>query len=452
SLAVSTLLAALLLPFFNQLIDKKLVLFTQNNINTWLVILGVTMLTGLAAGLYPAFYLAKFMPVHVLKGQVITAAGGAFLRKGLVTFQFIISIVMITSIITISNQLNYIRTKKLGFDKDNMLMIQNIGRVSNKEAMKEEFRKMPAIKSAGAADGVLGGQNWANNIRAKDRTDQVLLNFLTVDYDFLSTMNVSFKEGRNFSKEFGKDSLGIVLTETAVKELGIKEPVVGSQIVWGEQDTVIVYAEVIGVVKDFHFSNFHEPIKPFGFVLDEPRNSRINTLFVKLASSDADNAIAHVQSVWKKMMPEQPLEFTFQDEQLSLLHRSESKFEKLFGYLTFLAILIACLGLFGLASFTAEQKTKEIGIRKVLGATIQSLVTLLSKDFLKLVFIAVLIASPLAWYFMRNWLQDFAYRVQINWWVFVVAGCMALMIALLTVSFQAIKAAIANPVRSLRSE
>ncbi|HYF33524.1 MAG TPA: ABC transporter permease [Chitinophagaceae bacterium] len=452
SLAVSIILASLLLPFFNQVMDKKLTLFSDGNSAAWSVIAGVALFTGLAAGLYPAFYLARFQPVQVLKSHVVNVSKGAFLRKGLVTFQFIISIAMITSIIVISHQLNYIRNKKLGYDKDNILMLQNIGRVPNKEALKEEIKKIPAVKNVGAADGVLGGQNWTNGIRARDREDETLLNFLNVDYDFLTTMNVTFKEGRNFSKQFGRDSTAIILTETAVKEMSLKEPVVGSQIVWGEEDTTIFFADVIGVVKDFHFSSFREPIKPFGFVLDGQQNSRVNTLFIKLGTGNTDETIARVEAAWKKVLPDQPLEYTFQDEQLNLLHRSEMKFEKMFSYLTGLAIIIACLGLFGLSSFMAEQRTREIGIRKVLGATVQGLVTLLSKDFIKLVLIAIVIASFLAWYFMNQWLQDFVYRVKIDWWVFLLGGIAALLIALLTVSFHAVKTAIANPVKSLRTE
>ncbi|HEX6180730.1 MAG TPA: ABC transporter permease [Chitinophagaceae bacterium] len=454
SLAVSVLIASIVFPFFNQLMDKKLVLFSASNAQAWTVIIGVALFTGLAAGIYPAFYLAKFKPVQVLKSHVVNVSKGAFLRKGLVTFQFIISIAMITSILVITHQLSYIRNKKLGFDKENILMLQNIGRVKNKETLKEELKKIPAVKSVGAADGVLGGLNWTNSVRAKDKEDESLLNFLNVDYDFLQTMNVNFKAGRNFSKQFGRDSVAIVLSETAVKELGLKEPVVGSQIVWGEQDTTIYYADVIGVVKDFHFSSFREPIKPFGFVLDaqRPDNSRLNTMFIKLAPADIDEVIPKVQAAWAKIMPEQPLEYTFQDEQLDLLHRREMKFESLFSYLTGLAIIIACLGLFGLSSFMAEQRTKEIGIRKVLGASVQGLVTLLSKDFVKLILVAIAVASGIAWYFMNNWLQDFVYRVTIDWWVFVLGGIVALLIALLTVSFHAIKTAITNPVKSLRNE
>ena len=452
SLIVSIVAAALILPFFNQLMDKNLTLSAVNHIDTWLIIFAVAMIVGFGAGLYPAFYLARFQPIEVLKSNILSVAKGAFLRKGLVTFQFVISMVMITSIIVISNQLSYIRNKKLGFDKENVLLIHNVGQLQNKTALKEEIKKLSSVKSVGGADGLLGGQNWTNSVRAKNQEMESLLNFLDIDYDFLSTMNVKLKEGRNFSKEFGRDSVAIILSETAVREIGIKQPVIGSQIVWGEQDTMIYYADVIGIVKDFHFSNFHEPIKPFGFVLDSDRNPRINTLFVKMLPGNVDQTINSIEKVWKAHVPEQPIEYSFQDDQISFMHKQESKFQHMFTYLTIVAIVIACLGLFGLASFTAEQRTKEIGIRKVLGASVRGLVSLLSKDFLKLVAIAIAIATPMAWYFMNHWLQDFVYRVSLSWWVFAVAGITALFIALLTVSYQAIKAAIANPVKSLRTE
>lgn len=452
SFIVSVLAAALILPLFNSMMEKNLTLFSVSNISSLILLFGVAVFVGFASGLYPAFYLARFRPIQVLKSNSLNVARGAFLRKGLVTFQFVISMVMITSIIVISNQLSYIRNKKLGFDKDNILLIHNVGRLQNKEALKEELRKLPSVKSVGGADGLLGGQNWTNSVRAKDKPDESLLNFLNVDYDFLETLNVELKEGRNFLKAFGRDSVAIILSETAVKEIGLKDPVIGSQIVWGEQDTTIYYADVIGVAKDFHFSNFHEPIKPFGFVLDLERNSRVNTLFVKTLPGNSDQTLNSIEKIWKGLAGGQPIEYSFQDEQISSMHKQETKFQHLFTYLTMIAIVIACLGLFGLASFTAEQRTREIGIRKVLGASVHGLVSLLSKDFLKLVGIAILIATPLAWYFMNHWLLDFVYRVSLSWWVFAVAGFMAFFIALLTVSVQAIRAATANPVKSLRTE
>ena len=452
SLIISLIIAALLLSPFNQLMDKKLILFSLANLETWIIILGITVGVGLCAGLYPAFYLARFQPTDVLKSSIVRVTKGAFLRKGLVTFQFVISIAMITSIMIISSQIKYIRTKKLGFDKENIVILQNAGRLPDKEAFKYELKKIPSIKDVGGADGILGGQNWTTNARPRGTKDGNLLNFLTVDYDFLHTMGLQFLEGRNFSRDFGKDSSAVILNETAVQNMGMKKPVVGSQIIFGDKDTVTNYGDVIGMVKDFHFSNFHEPIKPFGFILDGQRNSRINTLFIKIAPGNTESSLSSIEKVWAKAMPSQPIEYSFQDQQLEALYRSEMKLQKLFAYLTAIAIVIACLGLFGLASFTAEQRTKEIGIRKVLGASVESLATLLSKDFIILVIIAILIASPIAWYFMKNWLQDFAYRVNINWWTFGIAGLAALVIALITVSFQAIKAALANPIKNLRTE
>ena len=452
SLLLSIIITTLILPFYNQLMDKQLSLFGAANAKAWYIIIGVTILVGFAAGLYPAFYLAKFQPTQVLKSQIVNATKGRFLRQGLVTFQFVISIVMITSIIIISQQMSFITNKKLGYDKNNIMLMHNVGRLPNKMALTEELKKIPAVKEVGGADGILGGQNWTNSVRTKERRDETLLNFLTIDYEFLPAMGVQMIAGRNFSRDFATDSLGIILSETAVKDLAIEGSAVGKQIVWGEQDSTIFWATVVGVVRDFHFSSFHEPIKPFGFVLDNATNSRINTFFVKIDQSYPDKTLAQIQTTWKKLVPGQPIEYSYQDEQVNKLHRAETKFRSLFSYLTIVAIVIACLGLFGLSVFTAEQRRKEIGIRKVLGASVNGLIQLLSKDFLKLVFLAIIIGSPIAWFFMNQWLQDFVYRINISWLVFLYAGISSMLIALMTVSFQAIKTAISNPVKSLRTE
>ena len=263
-------------------------------------------------------------------------------------------------------------------------------------------------------------------------------------------MGVDFKEGRNFSPTFGTDSAAIIVNETTVKQLGLKAPVNGTRIVTGTDDNNNPqFATIIGVITDFHFTSFHDPIKPFGFYLDQ---QRINTLFVKVESDDLSGTIAEMKQTWTKLVPERPFDFTFQDEQVAKLYSNEQSFQKLFSYFTIVAIMIACLGLLGLSAYTAQQRTKEIGIRKVLGASVMNITQLLSTDFLKLVVIAIVISIPVAWYLMERWLESFAYHIQINGWVFAIAGAVAVCIALLTVSFQSIKAAVANPVNSLRNE
>ena len=268
--------------------------------------------------------------------------------------------------------------------------------------------------------------------------------------DFLDALNISLKEGRNFSPAFPADTAdAIILNETAVKQLGVPSPVLGQQIVWAEDDDTTYYAKVIGVVKDFHFTSMRSEIKPFAFVTD---NNRQWYFAAKLQGKDISSSISHIESAWKANVSDRPFQYYFLDETYNKLYQSERNFRIIFVYITILIIIIACLGLFGLASFMTQQRTKEIGIRKVLGASVSGIVTLLSKDFLKLIGIAALIAFPVAWLAMNKWLEDFAYRINISWWIFLIAAIISLLIAFLTISFQAIKAAIVNPVKSLRTE
>ena len=440
---VSIAVVESMLPQLKNLFNSTLSFFGAGSINVLWMVIGAGLLTGLLSGLYPAFYLSSFQPVKVLRGTVTGFGGDTFLRKGLVTFQFIISTVLIIGAFVISSQINFVRNKKLGFSKENIMIIHNAGGLQNRQSLLTEIKKSSGVKNAGAADGVLGGQNWTTGAQAKGQEKSLLLNLLTTDYDFLDVMGVNLRQGRNFSRNTQADSSAIILNQTAVKQLGI-EDVIGSQVTAGGDPYT-----VIGVVDDFHFSSFHEPIKPFGFFLNEPS---VNKLFVKIQGDNMVGSIAEIQKVWTTLVPERPFEFTFQDEQVSKLYASEVKFQKLFSNFTLVAILIACLGLFGLSAYTAQQRTKEIGIRKVLGASVLGVTRLLSKEFLKLVLLAVAISIPIAWYATNEWLQNFAYHIDLNAWTFVVAALAAVMIALFTVSFQSIKAALANPVNSLRSE
>ncbi len=437
-----------ILPAFENIFNSTLSFFDPQNIKVLWMMLGVGLLTGLLAGMYPAFYLSSFQPVKVLKGTVTSFGGNNLLRKGLVTFQFIISTVLIIGTFVISSQINFVRNIKLGFNKENILLIRNAGGLQNRQAIVDKIKNVPGVLNAGAADGVLGGQNWTTSVKAKDGENSLLLNFLSTDYDFLNVMNVQFKAGRNFSGSTQADSSAVILNETAVKQLGIKGDVIGTQINRGD-DEVPDYYTVIGVINDFHFSSFHEPIKPFGFFLIEPR---VNTLFVKINGDNLTESVSGIQKTWNALIPGRPFEFTFQDEQFAKLYAGEVKFQKLFSNFTFVAILIACLGLFGLSAYTAQQRIKEIGIRKVLGASVFGVTRLLSSEFLKLVLLSVAVSIPIAWYTMNEWLQNFAYHVELSAWMFVVSGLVAVFIALFTVSFQSIRAALANPVNSLRNE
>jgi putative ABC transport system permease protein len=439
------------LPFFNTLTQKNLSLFSAESRPVWALLALVTLTLGLASGLYPALYLSSFKPVSALKK--LRAAGSTWfdLRKALVVFQFGLAVILIAGVLVIQRQMDFIQSAKLGFDKDQVIVIRNAGALPNRgEAVRTALAQIPGVSHVAECDGMLGGQNWTNSLRLKGSDNSQLVNFLSVGYDFLEALSLELKEGRDFAPEFPADTLdAIILNETAARQLGVPDPVLGQQIVWSEQEDTTYYAKVIGVVKDFHYAALREEIKPFAFVITP---SRTWLFALKMSGQKLRQTLAQVESTWASLVPGRPFDFYFLDESIDKLYRSEQNFRAIFSTMTLLSLIIACLGLFGLAAFTAEQRTKEIGIRKVLGASVSGLIGLLSQDFVKLVLMASLIAWPLAWYAMKKWLQGFAYRVDMGWWIFALASIIALLIALLTVSYQAFKAALANPVEALRYE
>ncbi len=455
-------LAVIILPAFNHFTQKELSIFSTNSQLVWIMIAGVTLLIGIIAGLYPAFYLSGFRPAFILKGLNTSGKSTITLRKALVVLQFVISVILIIGSLIINRQLNFMQSAKLGFNKEQVVVINNLQRSPNTEAFKNALIQIPGVKKVAAADGMIGGQNWTNSFRLRGSDNGQLVNFLSIGNDFLEVLGFSLKEGRGFSSQFPADTLSngipgapdqvigsVILNEKAVKDLGVPSPSLGQQLVWSTDADTTYYVNIVGVVKDFHFTSLRNEIKPFAFVKS---NNRVNSLALKIDPNNMQSTLENVQSKWQGMFADRPFDYYFLDESIGKLYGSEKNFKDLFFYFTIIALIIACLGLFGLAAFTAEQRTKEIGIRKVLGASVSNVVAMLSKDFLILVCIASLIAFPIVWFIMNKWLQNFTYRINISWWVFAIGGMSAIIIALLTVSFQAIKAAIANPVKSLRTE
>jgi putative ABC transport system permease protein len=447
AMTIAFLMVITLLPVFNNLTGKEINL-PLSNIWFWLIIISLTFITGLISGSYPALFLSAFRPIVVLRGKMRFGNGAVWFRKGLVIFQFVLSIVLIIGMIVISKQVNYIQTKDLGYDRDNLIYVPLDGDLTKKfELFKSEGLTMPGIRSVSRIsqepndlENETGGVDWTG----KDPNVEPQFTQTSVGYDFIKTMHIQLTDGRDFSKDFATDSVGYILNETAIKRIGYKDPVGKPFTMWQRKGTII------GVIKDFHFLSLHDPIQPLILHLGEQDD--FGMALVRTQSGETKQAIASLSTLCKDLNPQFPFTYQFSDEEYLKLYQSEQVVSKLSDYFAFLAIFISCLGLLGLAMFTAEQRTKEIGIRKVLGASISNLFGLLSKEFLQLVVIALLIASPLAWLIMSKWLQAYSYRTPISWWIFISADIAALFIALATISFQAIKAAIANPVKSLRTE
>jgi putative ABC transport system permease protein len=446
-----------LLPLFNQLADKSLTASALFSPLPLFALLLLGLIVSLLAGFYPAFVLSNTKLAAILKSGFSFSASGSGLRKSLIVLQFVISVFLIISTIIILQQLSFIQHKKLGFDKDHIVVLPvDYQMHRDYDAIKKAIGINPHVLAVGGANQNPTFVQWGDGIHVDKGSEQKNLSVLCIpaDLDFVKTLGMQIIAGTDFSMA---DMHGIdttdnyqhyrytyILNETAAKAIGWKpEESIGRTIEKGYPGTVK------GVVKDFHFSSLHQPIGPLIIFLD---TQYLSQLFVKISGNDVAGTLNFLQTVWKERVPYRPFEYHFLDEDYNALYKVETRTSKLFGFFSTTAILLACLGLFALAAFTTVQRTKEIGIRKVLGASIFSIAGLLSFDFLKLVVVAAIIAFPLAWWVMHQWLQDFAYRININWLVFVSAGLAAILIALITVSFQAIKAAMANPVTSLRSE
>lgn len=449
ALLLSLLLTRLILPFFNAVSAKSL------SIDLWHpqtlgLLVGFGLLIGLVSGLYPAFVLARFNPVMVLKGVFSSSRNGLVLRKSLVVLQFTISIIMIAGTLVVYQQLQYMQHTQLGFNKEQVIALSLKSQTVQQSVgvLKERLRQSSVIEGVSLTGGSVGGD--MNNkttfsfYATSGKEQPVSTEYFSVDHDFLDVLQIGLKEGRNFSPDLASDSAGAVLVnEAMLNRLGWKDRTAGL-VEFNEKRIPIA-----GVIRDFHLRSLRNKIEPLVLVLHEDRGDK---LLIRVRPQNVASALASVENTYKTINPGQPFEYTFLDQTFADQYRADERKGNLFLAFSGMAIFIACLGLFGLATFTAEQRRKEIGVRKVLGASVTSVVTLLSKDFLKLVIIAILIASPLAWWAMNRWLEDFAYRVAVSWWVFGLAGLLAVIVALLTVSFQSIRAAVVNPVKSLRSE
>ncbi len=441
-------LVVLFLPLFNDLAGKSLDLGFLHEGWFWLGIVAFAVVVGLMAGSYPAFFLASFRPAAVLKGKAAGSARRSGLRNGLVVFQFAVSIILIVGTLGVRNQLAYVQTARLGFDKEHVVVIQRIQDLpdARRETFKQALLQHANVTHASASLVMPGGESGSNVYRRVGDERSFAWRFFSIDGDYVETLGLELVAGRDFAPEFTADSAAVLLNETAVKALGWDDPV--GQIL---EEPGWRQFTVIGVVKDFHYETMHSEIAPLVFhPLGVTGDARV--LAARIRPDDIPATLAHLKTQWEAFAPGDPFTYTFLDQDFDSLYRAEQRTGVTFGVFAMLAILVACLGLFGLAAFVAEQRTKEIGVRKVLGASVGGIILLLSRGFLKLVGIAFVLAAPVAYFAMDRLLQDFAYRVEISWPIFLMAGLAVLGIALLTVSYQAVRAALADPVKALRYE
>ncbi len=459
ALLVAFALMFLLLPLFNQLSGRHLSMSYFFNPATLISVFIFAIIVGVVAGIYPAFVISSFNPIVVLKGRFKSTKYGLGLRNGLVVFQFAISVILIIASIVVSQQMKYMLGGKLGFNKDYILTIQRADLLENQtQAFKTELAKIPGVEMVGGTSAMPGTQNFFGvTFQQPNATESLTGRGIITDENFAASIDLQLKEGRFFSKEFGTDSLALVLNEKAVEEFGLKNPI-GARLVspdgfFNAPDGSSYTYHVVGVVKDFHFQSLHQKVAPLIFINSAKFNEgAANVLAVRINAQNVEATMKNVATQWKAFVKSRPFNYTFLNQTLATQYEAEQRSQRIFSIFSWLAIFIASIGLLGLVAYTTQQRTREISIRKVLGASSFSIVNMLSKDFLKLVAIASLIGFPVAWWALHKWLQDFAYRINMPWWVFIIAGITTLVIAMATISTQAIRAANANPVKSLRSE
>lgn len=455
ALILAMVLTWLLLPYINSLAHLNLAFSSLFRWNIFIGILSLPFFIGLLSGIYPAIFMSSFKPVKVLKGLLKVGSGNISFRKVLVVVQFSVSIILIVATTVVFQQLSYIENKSLGFNKDHILIASYPGTITKQfESFRQELLKNPAIRAVGRSSRIPSGRllddQGAQVIEGgKSVPTNIELKYITTDFGFMETYGMKMAAGRNFSRDYLTDTANYIINETAVQQLGWKtaQNAIGKDLTYGNTK-----GKVIGVVHDFHFESLHQPIIPMLFFLPSPSSGYYNSISIKVNGNDVQSAINTIRDTWHQYVPNVPFDYTFLDDRFQKLYDAEQQESQLFTIFSCLAIFIACLGLFGLSAFTISQRIKEIGVRKVLGASVPQIVVELSRSFLALVIIASLIALPVAWIFMHRWLLGFAFRIDLSWWVFLLAGIIAFIIAFTTISFQAVKAANMNPVKSLRSE
>ena len=454
SVLIALPLLLLILPFLNQITQADIHVFMFANYRMWLLLGGIVAITGLVAGSYPAFYLSAFQAIKVIKGNFTSHISATGFRRSLVVFQFALSVVLIAGIIVIYSQLNYIQHKDLGFDKSQKVVFSFYTQDTrnNIEAFSNDLRQLAEVKAVGRANNYMSQpvfNDYPVYLAGGNAATATDVQNMSTDENFVKANGIKIISGRDFHLY---DSGKVLVNETVLKRLGLKpEQAPGTKLYTKFPGVPEFNREIVGVMKDFNFNSLHNEVKPLMFIYSDPQ-PYMSDLTVATESKNYKALLSKIEALWHKDFPSAPFDYKFLDQEVQKQYETEITLSRIINSFTIMAILISCLGLFGLTAFSAEQRKKEIGVRKVLGASVSGIVQLLSKEFLKLVGVSILIATPIAWWAMNKWLQSFVYRITISWWMFALAGLIAVAIALITVSFQSIKAAIANPVKSLRTE